>query len=112
VVREKGKQGETEEDRKEERAWVLVGRGRREEDESEREDRKEERAEEGTVKQCRLMREEWDFRWALSPREGEEVRDAAVTRDEKDQGCQIEENMYIFCSSDFSRVLNGGILYK
>jgi hypothetical protein len=59
VGRERREEDESErEDRKEERAGVLVGRKRREEDESEREDRKEERAKEGTVKQCRLMREE------------------------------------------------------
>jgi hypothetical protein len=36
--------GSEREDRKEEMAWVLAGRERREEDESEREDRKEEMA--------------------------------------------------------------------
>jgi hypothetical protein len=59
VGRKRREEDESErEGRKEEMAWVLVGRKRREEDESEREDRKEERAEEGTVKQCRLMRED------------------------------------------------------
>jgi hypothetical protein len=63
VGRERRQEDESEREHwKEEMIWVLVGRERREEDESEREDRKEERVEEGTVKQCRLMREEWDFR--------------------------------------------------